>query len=149
MTDRADHRGYIDAVCQALTAAGIGVGKRAFGEGRVRTATVHLIPPPEGDPEVESWAQTFTSALNVLLCWSEEQGWFLVAPTVRGGNRVASPWFKGFGVLPPPDDVATWVELLLMMPHSTVSMDDGPYRQAAHADPDFEARLAAFRTSEP
>ena len=53
-----------------------------------------------------------------------------------------SPVYKGLSVLPDPDDVASWVVVLLTHPELTPSREDHPLRDHAVEDPEFEAQLA-------
>ncbi|KWX05861.1 hypothetical protein TH66_00560 [Carbonactinospora thermoautotrophica] len=134
--ERADHRPYVDAVCAALEAQEIGVGTRWTSATRLREATVRLAPDPE--------ETAFGEAEEVLLRWTEEAGWFLVAPTVHEGQCLEFPWYMGFGVLPDPDEVAVWVDTLLIRPDLTPSREDGPYRRHTDYDPEFEQALRSY-----
>ncbi|WP_141658812.1 DUF6292 family protein [Carbonactinospora thermoautotrophica] len=134
--ERADHRPYVDAVCAALEAQEIGVEACQTSATRLREATVRLTPDPE--------ETAFGEAEEVLLRWTEEAGWFLVAPTVHEGQRLELPWHMGFGVLPDPDEVAVWVAVLLTRPDATPSREDGPYRSHTEYDPEFERALRSY-----
>jgi hypothetical protein len=150
LTGRADHQPYIEAVHAALAAKDIHVGDVTYSRPtvRMRSATLHLVPPPEGDPEAEPWHGTFTDALEVLACWTEKSGWFLVAPSIRHGNRVASPWPMGLCVLPTPQEVADWLDLLLTTAVAA-SQEHRPYRSVLIADPAFERSLTAYAATSP
>jgi hypothetical protein len=85
--------------------------------------------------------------IDTSLSWDEEYGWSLLARYEGVPPVAGSPVYKGFGVLPDPDDVASWVVTLLTRPNATPSRKDGPYRDCSAADPAFEAQLGRYSTA--
>lgn len=138
----ADHRPYIETVRVALLLRDIRVGAATFNTGRVRSAAMTLLPPD--DDFDEPWHHTFTSAQFVELRWNEEEGWSLLALHPADAALLPTRWRHGFAVILPPDEVSTWLALLLTMPGVSSSREDGPYRTHQMPDPAFEASLAAY-----
>jgi uncharacterized protein DUF6292 len=138
---RANHSAYIAAVRGELEARDVSTGDIRIDvspEGR-REATLRLEP--------DDSMLTGQVAVEASLSWDEEYGWSLLArydvvPPVAG-----SPVYQGFGVLPDPDDVASWVVAVLTRPDTTPSREDGPYRDCSAADPVFEAQLGRYSTA--
>ena len=141
LTTHADHRPYIELVRLALLLEDVHVGVAVPGLGRVRSAAMTVLAPD--DDFDDPWHPTFANAERVELRWNEEDGWSLLA-SYGGGQAGPTIWRRGFGVLLPPEDVASWIDVLLTMPHSSLSRDDGPYRSHQQPDRAFEAVLAAY-----
>lgn len=142
-TGKADHRPYIETVRVALLLEDLHVDAATYGSGTVRSAAMRLLPPD--DDADDSWAYTFARAERVELRWSEEDGWSLLAlHAADGGGCLPTVWRRGFGVVVPPDEIRTWLSLLLTMPAHSSSQDDGPYRTHQKYDPVFEAALADY-----
>jgi Family of unknown function (DUF6292) len=137
-----NHQPYIETVRVALLLKDIQIGAAVFTGGRVRSASMPLTAP-EDDAD-DPWHPTFAAALSVRLRWSEEAGWALLALHTSGDTTVPAIWRRGFGVVLPPDEVASWVALLLTMPIAVGSREDGPYRSHQQHDPALEASLSAF-----
>lgn len=134
---RADHAAYIGAVQRDLEEREVIVTLiRTGGSHGVRNAELHLRPIPDvtATPVPE----------EAFLDWDEENGWSLGLRHDPVTLAVLSPVYKGLGVLPDPDDVASWVVVLLTHPELTPSREDHPFRDHAVEDSDFEARLARY-----
>jgi Family of unknown function (DUF6292) len=131
---RADHASYIAAVSHSLEAHDIQVADVSVStspDGR-REAALLLRPDEAAFAErVPGQAQA---------SWDEDNGWSLLV----WHESVASDVRKGLGVVPDPEDVAAWAVVVLAHPELTPSREDGPVRDHSIADPDFEARLAAY-----
>jgi hypothetical protein len=131
---RADHASYITAVSRSLEACDIRVADVTVStspDGRRETAL--LLRPDEAAFAEQVPGQARAS-------WDEDNGWSLL---VRH-ESMSSDVRKGLGVVPDPEDVAAWAVALLAHPELTPSREDGPVRDHCIADPDFEARLAAY-----
>jgi hypothetical protein len=76
--------------------------------------------------------------------WDEENGWSLGLRRDLATGAVLNPVYKGLGVLPDPEDVASWVVVLLTHPELTPSREDHPFRDSGDADYEFEAQLARY-----
>jgi hypothetical protein len=139
---KADHRPYIETVRIALLLEGFYVGVATFNTGTVRSAAITLLPPD--DDSDDPWAHTFTSAERVELRWNEENGWFLLALHANAEGYLPTIWRRGFAVVLPPDEVCTWLSLLLTMPALSSSQEDGPLRSHQHEDPEFEDSLNEY-----
>jgi hypothetical protein len=83
---------------------------------------------------------------EAFLGWDEENGWSLGLRRDPVTPAVLSPVYKGLGVLPDPDDVASWVVILLTHPGLTPSREDHPFRDHVVEDPEFEAQLARYES---
>lgn len=141
--DKADHRPYIETVRVALLLKDIQVGTATFNAGQVRSAAMTMLPPD--DDFDDPWAHTFARAEFVELRWHEEDGWSLLAMHTSDDDKsLPTIWHRGFGVVLPPDEICTWLGLLLTMPALSSSQEDGPYRTHQTHDPAFEACLAAY-----
>ena len=131
---RADHSPYITAVCRGIEARDIRVADMAVttSSGGRREATL-LLRPDEG-----AFAERVPSEASAS--WDEDNGWSVLV--LR--ESLACHVYKGLGVVPDPEDVATWAVALLAHPELTPSREDHPFRDHRVADPDFEALLAAY-----
>ena len=138
---QADHRPYIELVRIALLLKDVHIGVPATGLGQVRSAAMTVLPPDEDFDE--PWHPTFANAERVELRWSEEDGWSLLA-SYGGSQAVPTIWHRGFGVLLPPEEIAGWLDVLLTMPHASLSREDCRFRSHQQPDLDFEAALAAY-----
>lgn len=138
---QADHRPYIELVRIALNLRDIHLGASVTGAGRLRSASMTVLPPD--DDFDEPWHPTFTNTERLELRWSEEDGWSLLA-SYRSGQAGPTIWRRGFGVLLPPEEVVGWLDALLYVPHAISSREDGPFRSHQHSDHTFEAFLAAY-----
>jgi hypothetical protein len=135
---QVDHSAYIAAVRHHLETqdiATVDVRISVSPEGR-REAVMRLVP--------DDSAPVGQVPLDVSVRWDEEYGWSLLARYDSAPPVPGSPVHKGLAVLPDPDDVATWVVVLLARPDVTPSREDGPYRDRSSADPAFEAQLAHY-----
>jgi hypothetical protein len=138
----ADHRPYIETVRVALLLKDVQVGNAVYSTGRVRAATMPLAAPD--DDADDPWHFTFASTQFVELHWNEEDGWSLLALHACGDALLPTIWRRGFGVLLQPEEVAVWIDLLLVMPSASASREDGPYCSHQTHDPAFEAALSAY-----
>jgi len=139
---QADHRPYVELVRDALLLKDVHIGVPVTGLGQVRSAAMTVLPPDEDFDE--PWHPTFANAERVELRWSEEDGWSLLALHTTDEGPLPTIWRRGFGVVVPPDEIRTWLGLLLTMPSHSSSQDDGPYRTHQKHDPAFEGALAAY-----
>lgn len=89
-------------------------------------------------PDQAAFAERVPGQARAL--WDEDNRWSLL---VRH-ESVASEVRKGLGVVPDPEDVAAWAVAVLAHPELTPSRGDCLVRDRSVADPDFEARLAAY-----
>lgn len=131
---RADHGPYISAVSRSIEAHAIrvaDVSATTSGDGR-REATLTL------RPDENAFAERLPGEASAR--WDEDNGWSVL---VREGP-LANQVHKGLGVLPDPEDVATWAVALLAHPELISSYEDHPFRDRRVADPEFEARLARY-----
>jgi hypothetical protein len=128
------HAPYIAAACRAIETRGILVAdvRTTASSGGRRKATLMLRP--------DEAAFTERVPAEASATWDEEDGWSLAA----GGAPEASRVHKGLGVVPDPEDVAAWIEVLLAHPELTPSREDYPFRDHSAADPGFEAQLARY-----
>lgn len=140
--DKADHRPYIETVRATLLMDDIYTGVATFSTTRVRSAAMTLLPPD--DDFDEPWHHTFAHAEHVELRWTEEEGWSVLALHSYGERRLPTIWRYGFDVVLPPDEVRTWLAVLLTMPGIAPSQENGPYRSHQTHDPALEASLAAY-----
>jgi hypothetical protein len=133
---RADHAAYIDAVLRCLQERDVSVTARASSGQGIRAALLHIRPDPEA----------FATAVpeEGFLAWDEENGWSLASRWDPGALAPRSPVYKGLGVLPDPEDVATWAVVLVTHPELTPDRQDHPLRDHAAEDPEFEAQLARY-----
>ncbi|MBR7827559.1 hypothetical protein KDK95_14670 [Actinospica sp. MGRD01-02] len=138
---KSDHQPYIELVRLALQLKDIHPGATVPSLGGLRAAAITVLPP-DADFE-DAWHPTFADASRVELRWNEEDGWTLAAfpQDLSNGPTI---WRRGFGVLLTPEEVATWLDLLLTMPSASASRDDGPYRSHQQTDRAFEADLAVY-----
>lgn len=128
------HAPYIAAACRAIQTRGILVAdvKTAASSGGRREATLLLRP--------DETAFTERVPAEASATWDEEDGWSLAVGDASEASRV----HKGLGVVPDPEDVAAWIEVLLAHPELTPSREDHPFREHSAADPGFEAQLARY-----
>jgi hypothetical protein len=134
---RAGHAAYIGAVQRGLEEREVTVTLTRTGSSQgVRNAELRLRPVADmtATPVPE----------EAFLGWDEENGWSLGLRRDPVTLAVVSPVYKGLGVLPDPDDVASWVVVLLTHPELTPSREDHPFRDHAVEDPEFEAQLAWY-----
>jgi len=128
------HAPYIAAACRAIETRGILVADvRTAGTSGGRREAMLLLRPDEA-----AFAERVPAEASAV--WDEEDGWSLAV----GGAPEASRVHKGLGVVPDPEDVAAWVEVLLAHPELTPSREDHPFRDRSVADPGFEAQLARY-----
>jgi len=130
----AGHAPYIAAACRAIETRGIlvvDVRTTASSGGR-RQATLLL------RPDEAAFAERLP--VEASATWDEEDGWSLAVGDVPSASRV----HKGLAVVPDPEDVAAWIEVLLAHPELTPSREDHPFRDHSVADPGFEAQLARY-----
>jgi hypothetical protein len=139
---KADHRPYIETVRVALLLEDLHVGVATFNTGKVRSAAMTMLAPD--DDFEDPWAHTFARAERVELRWSEEDGWSLLAMHASGDKHLPTIWRRGFEVVLPPDEICTWLGLLLTMPALSSSQEDGPCRTHQTHDRSFEASLDAY-----
>lgn len=134
MTIRADHQPYIQATVAEIEDTGLAaLGYAVTGRPpAVRTAVVSLAPPESGPYADEDD--------DIELAWDESFGWVLRLPAEAG----ASNWFMGEDLVPAPDRVARWADMVLAYPGMTPSREDGPQRLPESDDDVFEARLSAY-----
>lgn len=134
MTSRTDHQPYIQAVVAGVERIGLTVAGHAV-TGRppaVRNAVITLAPPDSGPYADED--------TDLELVWDEAFGWVARLPAEAG----TSDWFMGEDLVPAPDRVARWIDMVLANPELTPSREDGPGRLPENDDADFEARLSAY-----
>ena len=103
---RTGHAPYIAAACRAIETRGILVAdvRTTASSGGRRAATLALRP--------DEAAFTEQVPAEASAAWDEEDGWSLAV----GGAPEASRVHKGLGVVPDPEDVAAWIEVLLAHP---------------------------------
>jgi Family of unknown function (DUF6292) len=133
----AAHAGYIDAIRRRLEEQEITVTLARTGSRHgVRTAELHIHPA----------ADIAATAVpdEAFLAWDEERGWSFGLSRDPARLAPLSPVHKGLGVLPDPEDVASWVMVLLTHPELTPSREDHPFRDHAVEDPEFEAQLVRY-----
>jgi hypothetical protein len=131
---RADHTGYVAAVCRSIEARDIRVRDvqvRTSGDGR-REASLALRPDEDAFTERVPGEATAS--------WDEDNGWSL---HLAEGSPAAQV-HKGLSVLPDPEDVAAWAVVLLTHPELTPDRADHPFRDHCVADPGFEAGLSSY-----
>jgi hypothetical protein len=131
---RTGHAPYIAAACRAIETRGILVAdvRTTASSGGRRAATLLL------RPDETAFAERVPAEASAA--WDEEDGWSLAV----GGAPEASCVHKGLGVVPDPEDVAAWIEVVLAHPELTPSREDHPFRDHSVADPGFEAQLARY-----
>src|ERR1022692_9969 len=128
------HAPYIAAACRAIETRGIlvaDVRTTASSDGR-REATLLL------RPDEAVFAERLPAEASAT--WDEEDGWSLAVGEVPSAIRM----HKGLAVVPDPEDVAAWIEVLLAHPELTPTREDHPFRDHSVADPGFEAQLARY-----
>jgi hypothetical protein len=131
------HSAYIGAVRDRLQERGVRVSAIMPVSSRgPRNAQLRLRPALDAfaDPVPE----------EAFLYWDEEDGWSLGLRRDPATLAIVNATFKGMGVLPDPEDVASWVMVLLAHPELTPSREDHPFRDHAVEDPQFEAQLARY-----
>jgi hypothetical protein len=131
------HSAYINVVHRCLQEHDIRVSQiMAVSSRGPRNAQLRLRPAPDAlaDPVPE----------EAFLHWDEENGWSLGLRRDPETLAIVNPIFKGLSVLPDPEDVASWVVVLLAHPEVTPSREDHPFRDHAVEDPEFEAQLAQY-----
>lgn len=134
--------GYVAAVCAELAEQDITVLHVELGYTPLRRAALALSIDPD------DFDSPFHEAEELLLLWTEEDGWSLVAPVVQNDVVTRAPWHHGFIALPTPEAVANWAAVLLARPDLTISREDGPFRNRHDADAAFEDVLRQYATSE-
>lgn len=143
MATQAPHDGYIAAVHAALADQDIAVEYVVLDREPLRSATLYL------SIDEDDFDSPFLQAEELLMRWTEEDGWILIAPVLQeNGVMTRAPWHHGFSVLPDPEEIATWAAILLSRPDLTISREDGPYRGRRDNDPGFENALLRYATSE-
>jgi hypothetical protein len=133
----AGHAAYIDAVHRCLQRREVNVTLARTGRHQdVRHAELHIRPAPDmvATPVPD----------EAFLDWDEENGWSLGLRRDPASLAIVSPVYKGLSVLPDPEDVASWVVVLLAHPELTPDREDHPFRDHAVEDPEFEAQLARY-----
>lgn len=131
---RADHAPYIAAVCSDLERRDVRVVDTMVWTSRDgRRQAVLLLNPDDGAFPVEAVGQ-------VRAQWNEEDGWSILAGEEPSGGGV----YKGLGVVPDPEDVATWAVVAVTHPELTPSREDHPFRDYSVVDASFEAQLATY-----
>ncbi|MFB7467057.1 DUF6292 family protein [Streptomyces sp. NPDC056224] len=138
MFTRIDHQPYVQAVVAEVEEIGLTVLGHAV-TGRppaVRTAVVTLAVPDSGPYADEDE--------DIELAWDEAFGWVLRLPAEAG----TSDWFMGEDLVPSPERVARWADMVLAYPGMTPSREDGPQRLPEREDEAFEARLSAYAVSD-
>ena len=130
----AGHAPYIAAACRAIETRGILVAdvRTTASSGGRREATLLL------RPDEAAFAERLPAEASAT--WDEEDGWSLAVGDVPSASRV----HKGLDVVPDPEDVAAWIEVLLAHPELTPTREDHPFRDHSVADPGFEAQLARY-----
>ena len=133
---RAGHGAYITAVRHSLEERDVQVTSARIGDLGVRTAELHIRPV----------SGTFATPVpaEAVMHWDEENGWSLGLRRQPAMSSLLNPVYKGLGVLPDPEDVASWTVVLLTHPEMTPSREDHPFRDSATADREFEAQLARY-----
>ncbi|MFE0453051.1 DUF6292 family protein [Streptomyces sp. NPDC058914] len=137
MTSRTDHQHYVQAVVAAAERIGLGVAGHAITgtPPAVRHAVITLAPPDSGP---------YADELDGLeLAWDEAYGWVLDVPAEAGRSN----WFMGDDLVPAPDRVVRWADMVLSNPELTPSREDGPRRLPETDDAAFEARLSVYAVS--
>jgi len=131
---RTGHAPYIAAACHAIETRGILVAdvRTTASRGGRRAATLLL------RPDEAAFAERVPAEASAT--WDEEDGWSLAVGDLPEASRV----HKGLGVMPDPEDVAAWIEVLLAHPELTPSREDHPFRDHSVPDPGFEAQLARY-----
>jgi hypothetical protein len=133
---RAGHGAYIAAVRRSLEEGDVVVTSARIGDLGVRSAELHICPA--------SGAFAAPVPAEAFMHWDEENGWSLGLRRDLAMGAVLNPVYKGLGVLPDPQDVASWAVVLLTHPEVTPSREDHPFRDSAIADHEFEAQLARY-----
>jgi hypothetical protein len=137
----AGHAAYINAVHRCLRERDVSVSATLpVSSHGPRHAALHLRP--------DSDAFAGPVSQEAFLAWDEENGWSLGLRRDPATLAILNPVFKGLSVLPDPDDVASWVVVLLTHPELTPSREDHPFRDHAVEDPEFEAQLARYAPGE-
>ncbi|WP_331720538.1 DUF6292 family protein (plasmid) [Streptomyces sp. NBC_00161] len=137
MTVQTDHQPYVQAAVAEIEEIGLSVLGHAV-TGRppaVRTAVVTLAVPDSGPYADEDE--------DIELAWDEAFGWVLRLPAEAG----VSDWFMGEDLVPSPERVARWADMVLAYPGLTPSREAGPQRLPESDDEAFEARLSAYTAS--
>jgi hypothetical protein len=131
------HFAYINAVHDCLQERDIRVSATMEVTSRgPRNAQLRLRPAPD------AFADPVPG--EAFLYWDEENGWSLGLRHDPATLAIVSPTFKGLGLLPDPEDVASWVVVLLTHPELTPSREDHPFRDHTVDDPEFEAQLSQY-----
>jgi hypothetical protein len=134
---RAGHAAYIEAVRCGLEEQEVLVTLALTGSDQgIRNAQLCIRPAPE--------MTAASLPAEAFLDWDEENGWSLGLRRDPATLAVVSPVYKGLGLLPDPEDVASWVVVLLTHPELTPSREDHPFRDHAVEDLEFEAQLARY-----
>lgn len=133
---RAGHGAYITAVRRSLEERDVQVTSARTGDLGARTAELHI------RPVLGAFATPVPA--EAFMHWDEENGWSLELHRQPATGALLNPVYKGLGVLPDPEDVASWTVVLLTHPETTPSREDHPFRDAATADREFEAQLAQY-----
>lgn len=134
MASRISHQPYVQTVAAEVEGIGLTVvGPAVIGCSPVVRTAVITLEPPESGP----YAQADE---DFELVWDESFGWVVRLPDEAGNV----PWFMGEDLVPSPERVARWVDLLLAFPGMVPSREDGPRRLPESADAVFETRLSAY-----
>ena len=148
MTDRSptDHGPYVEAVAEALAAAGVPVEDTWYGThrrtgGRAAEIGIDRLGLPVDEEKLKDLSDwQFHTTLELSLEWAEERGWTLHDHHLHGHKRDGI----GLGIVPAPGAVAERVAALT----AGGSIHDLGHPEARggsyEVDVDVEARLAAY-----
>jgi hypothetical protein len=81
---------------------------------------------------------------SATVTWDEENGWSMAERRGQESTGTLGPVYKGLDIVPDPEDVAVWVEVLLSHPGVTPSREDHPFRDSFIDDPAFEEQLSRY-----
>lgn len=110
-----DHAAYIEAVAAALNEREIATSDiRITYEEGVRHAAIQITPEED---------HAFTTADSLYLTWNQRDGWAFIPHYPAGSGLGTSSWHYGPGVMPSPETLAAWADLLTMRPDVTPSHD--------------------------
>jgi hypothetical protein len=136
--DRADHRPYIEAVCQALDGCGFRVSEATVTESEAPLRLARLVLCPV--------AETFATVVpeTASASWDESGGWQLIV----NHEDLVSQFAEGTNVLLTPRAVAAWAVIALTGPAVATENFNPQRRDPAVSDPEFEDQLTAYSGGE-
>ena len=144
--DMAAHLPYLDAVADALEAAGLNAGRPEDSSDEWRSGFINIATGPDGDPDDDSED-------HFVLCWDWRHGWFSGWDSQDGIRWIE--YYTG-PVTAGPAEVASAAGARLAGNREDWSMDqpgwnhdpdDGGYEEDFAAD--LERDLAEFAQGQP